>query len=123
MIVSIYDSNAIHGITIFDKEGEPIRFVMEFDTETYLCKLNGGGRTVAAGFVIPCNGNKSLKRFLGTLPDVLHQFIVFNEDADELEVLTQNHIEYQLAHRQALREGARAAGMTIDDTTLGNHLT
>lgn len=123
MIISIHDNNAIHGITIFDEEGDPIRFIVEFDTETYLCKLNGGGRTVAAGFVIPCNGPASLKRFLGTLPDVLHQFIVFNEDAEELEVLTQDHIQHQLAYRYALRVESRKAGMTINDTTLGNHLS
>ena len=124
MIISIHDNNAIHGITIFDEEGEPLNRVIEFDTETYLCKLNGGGRAIAAGFVIPCNDHKSLKRFMGTLPDILQQFICYAEEGDDLEKLVREHVDQQLVQRRALREIVRAAPIDVwTDTNLGNHLT
>ena len=103
MQVSIHDtSNAIHGLVPFDEAGEAITRVQEFDTETFLCKLPQGKRTVAAGFVISCSGNSNVRRYLDTLPDILQQFICYHEDPNDTITLKE-FVQAQLEQRKQLR--------------------
>jgi len=83
MIISVNDSNAVHGISIFDEDGRPIRSIQSFDTETFVCLLPEEQFTVAAGFIISCYSTVDLHRYIKSFPQVLQNFICYHDPDDE----------------------------------------
>ena len=103
MLISVDDSNAIHGITIFDEGGVPLKSVQAFDTETFVCTLPEDEFVAAGGFVIACNNPKDLRRYLGTLPAILQQFTYYEPDPDKAEAVGRAMLEKQVEQRKILR--------------------
>jgi hypothetical protein len=113
MKVNTYDpplSPLIHGITIYDEQGDPIPRVQAFDTETYLCHVTGGKRVVAAGYAIFCPDRDFLSQMLDTLPDAMQQHIYpillkdEKDDKEKAEVTRKAFVQKQLDHRAKLRK-------------------
>lgn len=110
MIISVDDGNAIHGITIFDEEGVPLKSVQAFNTETFACRLPDDSFVTAGGFVILCNNPKDLRRYVKTLPVILQQFVFYETDVEKQEATSRALIEKQLAHCKLLRASSLAPG-------------
>ena len=100
MIFSMYDKAAnaslFHGVTMVDYENKPIQFVVEFDTESYACRLNGGKSVIAAAFVLPCGDLERLHKMLTRLPDALQQFICYEPDPEHIEHVCQEFTQAQI---------------------------
>lgn len=105
---------ALQGATIVavDQQGKGIPNVAEFDTDTFLCCLLGGGRAVAAGFAVICSSQAQLERLLAHLPAALFHYvypeIAANYPGAKEEVqAVSNFIAEQLNRRTKLLMAAK----------------
>ena len=115
MKINMYDPPFIHGITVCGEDGEPINYVQQFDTDTFMCWLRGGKRCIASAYAIFVSGPKDMQRFLSTLPDSVQQHIyphlVGGDAASEDEMAARKEfILRQIAHTARLRSLLPPAG-------------
>ena len=87
-----------------DVKGIPIQRVEAFDTDTFLCRIHGGKREVAAAFVLPCHSKEHLERMISRLPDSMQQFICYEPDSEKAEAACQDFVNKQLERRKFLRD-------------------
>ena len=94
MIIDM-DTPYIHGITIFNKDGQPMGRVQSIDTDTLVCKIKEGGverEETAAGFVNVFVGEKSYRRAMEYFPEDVSRFFYLHEDQDTIQEAYKQHI-------------------------------